>query len=39
MAILIDIEKYILDLCRYKGKRHPYIQRRRWMEYLLLFEM
>ena len=28
----------ILDICHYKGKRHPYIQRRRWLEYLLLFE-
>ena len=33
-----NILQDILDLCRYKGKRHPYIQRRRWMEYLLLFE-
>lgn len=29
----------ILDFCHYKGKRHPYIQRRRWMEYLLLFDL
>lgn len=28
----------LLELCHYKGRRHPYIQRRRWMEYLLLFE-
>ena len=28
----------LLDFCHYKGKRHPYILRRRWMEYLLLFE-
>ena len=32
--ILVDL----LDFCHYKGKRHPAIQRRRWMEYLLLFE-
>lgn len=32
--ILVDL----LDFCHYKGKSHPYIQRRRWMEYLLLFE-
>ena len=28
----------LLDFCHYKGKRYPYILRRRWMEYLLLFE-
>ena len=28
----------LLKFCHYNGKRHPYIQRRRWMEYLLLFE-
>ena len=33
-----DILLDLLDFCHYKGKRHPYIQRRRWMEYLLLFE-
>ena len=32
--ILVDL----LDFCHYKGKRHPYIQRRRWIEYLLLYE-
>lgn len=32
--ILVDL----LDFCHYKGKSHPYIQRRRWIEYLLLFE-
>lgn len=29
----------LLDFCHYKGKRHSYIQRRRWMEYLLLFDI
>lgn len=28
----------LLEFCHYKGKKHSYIQRRRWMEYLLLFE-
>lgn len=28
----------LLDFCHYNGKRHPYILRRRWVEYLLLFE-
>ena len=32
--ILVDL----LEFCHYKGRKHPYIQRRRWMEYLLLFE-
>lgn len=32
--ILVDL----LDFCHYKGKRHPAIQRRRWLEYLLLFD-
>ena len=32
-----DILRDLLDFCHYNGKRHPYIQRRRWMEYLLLF--
>ena len=33
-----DILLDLLDCYHYKGKRHPYIQRCRWMEYLLLFE-
>ena len=28
----------LLGFCRYKGRKHPQIQRRRMMEYLLLFE-
>lgn len=28
----------ILDFCHYKGKKSSSIQRRRWIEYLLLFE-
>lgn len=32
--ILVDL----LDFSLYKNKRHPNILRRRWMEYLLLFE-
>ena len=28
----------VLEFCHYKGKRHPYILRRRWLEYLLLYE-
>ena len=33
-----DILPDLLGFCRYKGRKHPQIQRRRMMEYLLLFE-
>ena len=33
-----DILTDLLGFCRYKGRKHPQIQRRRMMEYLLLYE-
>ena len=40
-GLKLAIETFLgdqLQYCLYNDKRHPTIQRRRWMEYLLLYE-